>query len=145
MQRCDIIYCEDLYDEDSQSADMVKNQRRARRISDAVWRAFLTVLVVIKAAYAVKLAGDMPPASTSQTCSSCGREMWKGPSTRWHRCPCGDCGVSLRREENAASKMLARGKQEATCGRADRADVNVARWGRRSLSSPCPLAWGACY
>ncbi|HEV8193085.1 MAG TPA: transposase [Ktedonobacterales bacterium] len=108
----DTIYCEDL-----QTANMLKNHHLAKSIADAGWSGFLSILV-FKAAYAGKRAVAVPPAYTSQTCSGCGREVWKSLSVRWHQCPYEDCGVSLHRDHNAARNILALGKQERGAGRA---------------------------
>jgi putative transposase len=81
VRQYDTVYFEDL-----QTANMVRNHSLAKSISDAGWSAFLSILV-FKAAYAGKQAVAVPPAQTSQTCSGCGREVWKGLSVRWHCCP----------------------------------------------------------
>jgi putative transposase len=93
----DVIYHEDL-----QTANMVKNRHLAKSISDAGWRAFLTILA-FKAACAGKRAVAVPPAYTSQTCSGCGVLVSKGLSVRWHSCP--GCGTSLHRDHNAARNI----------------------------------------
>jgi putative transposase len=88
-----------IYDEDLQTANMVKNHHLAKSISDAGRSAFLAILA-FKAAYAGKQAVAVPPAYTSQTCSGCGAIVHKGVSVRWHLCP--DCGTRLHRDHNAA-------------------------------------------
>jgi putative transposase len=93
-----------IYHEDLQTANMVKNHSLAKSISDAGWSAFLSILA-FKAAYAGKRVVAVPPAYTSQTCSGCGRLVWKGLSVRWHHCPHEDCGVSLHRDHNAAKNI----------------------------------------
>ncbi len=60
--------------EDLQTANMVKNHRLAKSISDAGWSAFLTILSD-KAACAGRRVEAVPPAFTSQQCSGCGREV----------------------------------------------------------------------
>jgi putative transposase len=96
VQQHDTIYYEDL-----QTANMVKNHRLAKSISDAGWSAFLSILSA-KAAYAGRRVVAVPPAYTSQRCSGplCGALIYKGLSVRWHACP--DCGTSLHRDHNAA-------------------------------------------
>jgi putative transposase len=112
VRRYDTIYHEDL-----QTANLLKNHHLAKSISDASWSAFLTILA-FKAAYAGKQVVAVPPAYTSQTCSGCGRAVWKGLSVRWHECPYEDCGTSLHRDHNAALNILALGKNPSGAGQA---------------------------
>jgi putative transposase len=88
-----------IYDEDLQTANMIKRHHLAKRIADAGWASFLSSLAC-KAAYAGKQAVAAPPAFTSQVCTGCGALVQKGLSLRWHACP--DCGISLHRDHNAA-------------------------------------------
>jgi putative transposase len=111
VQQYDTIYHEAL-----QTANMVRNHHRAKRISDAGWGAFLTSLA-FKAVYAGKQAIAVPPAFTSQNCSGCGREVSKGLSVRWHQCPYEDCGVRLHRDHNAAKNILALGRTQVGLGK----------------------------
>jgi putative transposase len=117
MRQYDTVYFEDL-----QTANMVRNHSLAKSISDAGWSAFLTILV-FKAVYAGKQAVAVPPAYTSQRCSSCQREVWKGLSVRWHHCPYEDCGASLHRDHNAALNILALGKHRSGVGQAPQAST----------------------
>ncbi len=91
-----------IYHEDLQTANLLKNHHLAKSIQDAGWSQFLSILA-FKAAYAGKRAVAVPPAYTSQTCSGCGRVVWKGLSVRWHACL--DCGTSLHRDHNAARNI----------------------------------------
>jgi putative transposase len=91
-----------IYHEDLQTANMVKNPHLAKSITDAGWGQFLSILAA-KAAYAGRRVVAVPPAYTSQTCSSCGVLVKKGLSVRWHSCP--DCGTSLHRDHNAAKNI----------------------------------------
>jgi putative transposase len=93
----DVIYHEDL-----QTANMVRNHYLAKSITDAGWSAFLTILS-FKAACAGRSVFAVPPAYTSQICSSCGVVVQKGLSVRWHSCP--DCGTRLHRDHNAAKNI----------------------------------------
>ncbi len=102
----DVIYYEDL-----RVRNLVRNHHLAKSIADAGWSAFLTILT-FKAVGAGKQVAAVDPAYTSQTCSGCGREVWKALSVRWHQCPYEDCGVSLHRDHNAAKNILALGLQE---------------------------------
>jgi putative transposase len=104
--------------EDLQTANMVRNHHLATSISDAGWRAFLSILSC-KAAEAGKTVVAVPPAFTSQACSGCGVLVHKGLSVRWHSCP--DCGTSLHRDHNAARNILARGKEQCAAGQAAQA------------------------
>jgi putative transposase len=104
VRQYDAIYYEDL-----RVRNMVRNHHLAKSIADAGWSAFLTILT-FKAAGAGKRVIAVEPAYTSQTCSGCGREVWKGLSVRWHQCPYEDCRVSLHRDHNAARNILALGK-----------------------------------
>ena len=94
---------------------MLGNHARARSISDAGWSPSLAILV-FTAADAGKQAVAVPPASTSQQCSGCQREVWKGLSVRWHHCPYADCRVSLHRDHNAALTILALGTKQRERG-----------------------------
>jgi putative transposase len=101
----DVIYHEDL-----QTANMLKNHHLAKSIQDAGWAAFLGILSY-KAACAGREVIAVNPAFTSQTCSGCGRVVWKGLSVRWHRCPYEDCGTSLHRDHNAAKNIERAGQR----------------------------------
>jgi putative transposase len=109
-----------IYHEDLRTANMLKNHHLAKSISDAGWSQFLDILS-FKAACAGRRAVAVPPAYTSQTCSGCGREVAKGLSVRWHRCPYEDCGTSLQRDANAALNILERGRGQSGAGQAPQA------------------------
>jgi putative transposase len=96
------------YHENLRVRNMVQNHRLAKRISDAGWGAFLTILA-FKAASAGKRVQAVDPAFTSQVCSACGVIVTKGLSVRWHACP--DCGTSLHRDHNAALNILHLGQK----------------------------------
>jgi putative transposase len=117
VRQYDTIYYEAL-----QTANLLKNHHLAKSIGAAGWAAFLTILA-FKAAYAGKRAVAVPPAYTSQRCSGCGREVYKGLSVRWHRCPYEDCGINLHRDENAARNILALGKKESGEGHSPQAST----------------------
>jgi putative transposase len=87
-------------------ANMLKNRRFSRAISDAGWAGFLSILRH-KAAKAGVQFVEVDPRWTSQDCSQCGQEVKKDLSVRWHECP--HCGLSLDRDQNAARNILARG------------------------------------
>jgi putative transposase len=94
--------------EDLRVANMVRNHRLAKSISDAGWSAFLAI-PSFKAAKAGRSVVAVDPAFTSQTCSGCGVMVQKGLSVRWHECP--DCGTRLHRDHNAARNIQWRGQR----------------------------------
>jgi putative transposase len=110
VRQYDTIYYEDL-----RVANMVRNHSLAKSISDAGWRAFLTILTC-KAASAGKRVQAVNPAFTSQKCSgpACGVIVAKGLSVRWHACP--NCGTSLHRDHNAALNILRLGQEHSRLG-----------------------------
>lgn len=73
--------------------------RFSKSINDAGWGQFLDILK-IKAERAGLLTIAVNPSGTSQDCSSCGIEVKKELSDRWHSCP--NCGCELDRDHNAA-------------------------------------------
>ncbi len=95
----DTIYLEDL-----QVANLVRNHRLAKSISDASWAQFRAILEA-KAACAGHRVVAVPPAYTSQDCSGCGWRVLKSLSVRTHICPNPDCGLVLDRDENAARNI----------------------------------------
>ena len=113
----DLIIAEDL-----RVANMVKNGRLARSISDASWTKFLELL-----AYKAEKAGatfiKVNPKMTSQDCSGCGVTVRKGLSVRVHSCP--ECGLVLDRDYNAALNILRMGVLA-------HGGDNVAGYGERS-------------
>jgi putative transposase len=97
LRQYDTIYLEDL-----RVANMVRNRRLAKSISDAGWAQFRTILEA-KAACAGRRVIAVPPAYTSQDCSGCGERVPKSLSVRTHVCP--SCGLVLDRDENAAMNI----------------------------------------
>jgi putative transposase len=104
-----------IYQEDLQTANMLRNHHLAKSISDAGWSTFLAILSC-KAVEAGKAVVAVPPAFTSQACSGCGVLVKKGLSVRWHLCP--DCGTSLHRDHNAALNILRLGTERRAAGQA---------------------------
>jgi putative transposase len=88
-----------LYPEDLPVRNMVQNHPLPKRIAEAGWAAFLSILSD-KAACAGRRGVALNPACTSQRCSGCGVVVAKGWSVRWRTCPA--CGTSLQRDHNAA-------------------------------------------
>ncbi len=97
LRQYDTMYLEDL-----QVANMVRNRRLAKSISDAGWAQFRTILEA-KAACAGRWVVAVPPAYTSQDCSGCGTRVPKSLSVRTHVCT--NCGLVLDRDENAARNL----------------------------------------
>jgi putative transposase len=91
-----------LYLEDLQVANLLRNRRLAKSISDAGWAQFRSILEA-KAAYAGRRVIAVPPAYTSQDCSGCGTRVPKSLSMRTHVCT--NCGLVLDRDENAARNI----------------------------------------
>lgn len=111
--------------EDLRIANMVKNRKLAKSISDASWYQFRVWLE-----YSGKVFGKatvaVAPQWTSQDCSKCGKRVHKSLSTRTHSCP--KCGHTQDRDENAARNILQKGL--ATAGHVG------------SLASDSENAWG---
>jgi putative transposase len=97
LKNYDTIYLEDL-----RVANLVRNRRLAKSISDAGWAQFRSILAA-KAACAGRRVIAVPPAYTSQDCSGCGERVPKSLSVRTHICT--SCGLILDRDENAARNI----------------------------------------
>jgi putative transposase len=104
-----VIYLEEL-----QVRNLVRNRHLAKRISDAGWAAFRTILDA-KAACAGRQVTAVPPSYTSQDWSGvlpdgsrCPPQVAKGLSVRTHVGP--SCGLVLDRDANAAKNMLRAGQ-----------------------------------
>jgi putative transposase len=109
LRQYDVIYLEDL-----RVANMVRNSRLAKSISDAGWAEFRAILEA-KAACAGRQVTAIPPAYTSQDCSGvlpdgtrCPQRVAKSLSVRTHVCP--SCGLVLDRDENAAKNIRRAGQ-----------------------------------
>jgi putative transposase len=97
LRQYDTIYLEEL-----QVANIVRNRRLAKSISDVGWAQFRTILEA-NAAYAGRRVIAVPAQYTSQDCSGCGERVPKSLSVRTHVCP--SCGLVLDRDENAARNI----------------------------------------
>ncbi len=86
-------------------ANLVKNRKLAKSISDASWGRFLRWLTSYGRVHDIAVIA-VEPAFTSQDCSACGTRVKKSLSTRTHLCP--GCGLVLDRDHNAARNILAR-------------------------------------
>jgi putative transposase len=96
-------------------ANLVKNRKLAKSISDASWGRFLSWLNYYGAVHALPVIG-VSPAFTSQDCSACGTRVMKSLSVRTHMCF--GCGLVLDRDHNAALNILARAL-DRTAGHAE--------------------------
>jgi putative transposase len=86
-------------------ANLVKNRKLAKSISDASWGRFLWWLCYYGQVHAIPVIA-VEPAFTSQECSDCGIRVKKSLSVRTHICS--GCGLVLDRDHNAAINILAK-------------------------------------
>ena len=93
----DVVALEDL-----QVRNLVKNRKLSKSIHDAAWSQFANWLCYYGKVFG-KPVVKVPPAYTSQDCSSCGNRVKKSLSERTHLC---SCGCILDRDENAAKNIL---------------------------------------
>ncbi len=107
ISSCDLIAYEDL-----QIANLVKNHRLAKSISDAAWGRFLQWVNYDGALHEVDVRA-VTPHFTTQDCSGCGKRVYKSLSVRTHVCP--HCGLVLDRDHNAALNILSKAR-EGTVG-----------------------------
>jgi putative transposase len=84
-------------------ANLVRNHHLAKRISDAGWGQFRTILAY-KAACAGKRVVAVPAQYTSQDWSRCGARVPTSLSIRTHVCPF--CGLVLDRDVNGARNIV---------------------------------------
>lgn len=85
-------------------AGMLRNRRLARRIADAGWGQFISILCSKAEGAGCKVV-LVDAKNTSQQCSSCGEIVRKSLAVRVHRC---ECGCVLDRDVNAARNILGR-------------------------------------
>ena len=105
LARCVITSNDVVAYEDLRIKNMVKNHCLAKWINDASWYQFRVWLEYFGKVFS-KITIAVPPAYTSQECSSCGEIVKKSLSTRTHVC---QCGCELDRDHNAARNILCRG------------------------------------
>ena len=91
--------------EDLQIAGMLHNRYLAKSIADASWGVFLAILEA-KAHEWERDVVKVDPRNTSQLCSGCGALAPKTLAQRRH--VCGQCGLDLHRDVNAAVNILKR-------------------------------------
>lgn len=85
---------------------MNRNHCLAKSIRDAAWGEFIRQLV-FKAEWAGRQVVKINPAYTSQDCSRCGCRRRTHLSEREYHC--GECGLTLDRDHNAAKNILSVG------------------------------------
>lgn len=86
-------------------ANLVKNRKLAKSISDASWGRFILWLNYYGTLHEIPVIG-VEPAYTTADCSACGARVKKSLSVRTHIC-C-SCGIVLDRDHNAARNILAK-------------------------------------
>jgi len=102
LARCVITSNDVVVYEDLRIKNMVKNHCLAKSISDAGWYQFRVWLEYFGKVFG-RITIAVPPAYTSQKCSSCGVVVKKSLSTRTHVC---QCGCRLDRDHNASINIL---------------------------------------
>jgi putative transposase len=102
LARCVITSNDVVAYEDLRIKNMVKNHCLAKSITDAGWYQFRVWLEYFGKVFG-RVTIAVPPAYTSQECSSCGSVVKKSLSTRTHICL---CGCKLDRDHNAAINIL---------------------------------------
>ncbi len=105
LARCVVTSNDVVAYEDLRIKNMVKNHCLAKSINDASWYQF-RVWVEYYGKVFGKITIAVPPAYTSQECSSCGVIVRKSLSQRTHSC---QCGCVMDRDHNAARNILNRG------------------------------------
>jgi putative transposase len=105
LARCVITSNDVVAYEDLRIKNMVKNHCLAKSINDASWYQF-RIWVEYFGKVFEKITIAVPPAYTSQECSSCGVIVKKTLSQRTHTC---QCGCVMDRDHNAARNILSRG------------------------------------
>ncbi len=102
LARCVVESSDFVALEDLQVRNMIKNHCLAKSIADASWGIFSQWLSYYGSVFGRPVI-KVPPAYTSQDCSSCGKRVQKSLSERTHAC---QCGCVLDRDHNAARNIL---------------------------------------
>jgi putative transposase len=109
LARC-VIRSNDLVAyEDLRIKNMSRNHCLAKSMNDAGWYQFRVWLEYFGKIFG-RITIAIPPAYTSQECSSCGVVVKKSLSTRTHIC---QCGCNLDRDHNAGINILNSGLSRA--------------------------------
>jgi putative transposase len=106
LARCVVASNDVVVYEDLRVANMVKNRKLAKSISDASWYQFRMWIEYFGRIFG-RTTIAVAPQYTSQDCSNCGKRVQKTLSTRTHKCP--HCGYTADRDENAAINILKKG------------------------------------
>ena len=117
--------------EDLKIANMVKNHKLAKSISDAAWSQFAQWLQYLGKVYG-KTVVAVSPQYTSQNCSACGNTVKKSLSVRTHIC---DCGTVLDRDHNAALNILAKALRQVGIEINTVGHTGINAWGQTDLYS----------
>src|SRR5713101_1260046 len=72
--------------EDLQIANLERNHRQAKSISDAAWGRFLQWVTYYGDVHNIQVVA-VAPQFTTQECSGCGKRVYKALSVRTHGCP----------------------------------------------------------
>ncbi|MEV0459957.1 RNA-guided endonuclease InsQ/TnpB family protein [Catellatospora methionotrophica] len=124
--------------EDLTVANVVKNHRLARAISDAAWRQLRTMLEYKTAWQGRTLIVVDRWFPSTRLCSTCGALVQKMPlDVRQWTCP---CGTVHDRDVNAARNILAAGLAVTACGDDVRPQRGTSRTGRSSAKQENPRA-----
>ncbi|MEV0460023.1 RNA-guided endonuclease InsQ/TnpB family protein [Catellatospora methionotrophica] len=124
--------------EDLTVANMVKNHRLARAISDAAWRQLRTMLEYKTAWHGRTLIVVDRWFPSTRLCSTCGALAQKMPlDVRQWTCP---CGAAHDRDVNAARNILAAGLAVTACGDDVRPQRGTSRTGQSSAKQEHPRA-----
>lgn len=106
LARCVVASNDVVVYEDLRVANMVKNHKLAKSISDASWYQFRVWIEYFGRIFG-RTTIAVAPQYTSQDCSSCRTRVQKTLSTRTHKCL--HCGHTADRDENAAINILKKG------------------------------------
>ena len=93
--------------ENLKPANLIKNNRLSKSISDAAWASFFEWCESIAERDGFHFH-QVNPRNTSQACSCCGQKSPKKLTLRDRTFHCGFCGASLDRDVNAARNILYR-------------------------------------
>ncbi|GAA1405210.1 RNA-guided endonuclease InsQ/TnpB family protein [Catellatospora coxensis] len=124
--------------EDLAVANMVKNHRLARAISDAAWRQLRTILEYKTAWHGRDLIVVDRWLPSTRLCSTCGSLAERMPlDVREWTCR---CGAVHDRDVNAARNILAAGLAVTACGDGVRPQRESSRMGQSSVKQEDPRA-----